>query len=212
MLERNLVNVEFMGRLLAYVLVFVNFSYGEWGSFLKHCISLNKLLSICTGGEPFRDVNLIRNLANIQDWLYPKMHLGKAPRQRCFGIKFTAHEDPYQGENQWSLGTCQTFSQCYRLIRHENIYVVKKKLNQIHIPKLWEHTGLTFMKINTSKSMWLRTRWFYFIVVDKFWNLIAPISWWFSTRGKELWVGMVHHSFSCDGSWVLFITQFHLML
>jgi len=125
---------------------------------------------------------------------------------------YCTREDSYQGENQWSLGTCQTFSQCYKLTRHENIYVVKKKLNQIHIPKLWEHIGLTFMKINTSKSMWLRTRWFYFIVVDKFWNLIAPTSWWFSTWGKELWVGMVHHSFSCDGSWVSFITQFHFML
>ena len=80
---------------------------------------------------------------------------------------YCTQEDQYPGENQWSLGICQTFSQCYKFARHENIYIVKKNLNRIHTPKLWEPICQTSMKINTSKSMWLRTRWFYFIVIDK---------------------------------------------
>lgn len=50
-----------MGRLLGYVLVFINFGYNERGNSLNHRIGLNKLQSICAGGEPFKDYEFDKN-------------------------------------------------------------------------------------------------------------------------------------------------------
>ena len=137
------------------------------------------------------------------------MHRGKAPRQRCFGIKFTIHKRIHIKEktnDPWAH--VKPLANVTNL-PDENIYIVKKNLNQIHIPKLWEHIRRTFMKINMSKSVCLRTRWFYFIVIDKCLKLNRSHQLMISPWGKELWVGIgspqlflwwkvgvIHHSHS----------------
>lgn len=71
-----------MGRLLGYVLVFINFGYNERGNSLNHHISLNKLQSICAGGEPFKDYEFDKTLANVQNLLYQKF-TWEGLRDRC---------------------------------------------------------------------------------------------------------------------------------
>lgn len=128
-LERNLANVELMGRLLVYVLVFVNFSYSEWGRFLKHCISLNKLPSVCTGGEPFQRCEFDKTFSKHSRLIITENAPWKGSTTKVFWYPiYCTQGDPYQGEDQWSLGTCQAFSQCYRLTRftflsYENIFI-----------------------------------------------------------------------------------------